>query len=107
MAYQAVVVLITAPSLEVGQEIAHLLLEKRLAACVNIVPAVSSFFHWEGKVSREQETLLIVKSRADLFEASLLPTVKAAHPYQVPEIIALPVIMGAQDYLEWIEKETQ
>jgi periplasmic divalent cation tolerance protein len=107
MAIQAIVVLITVPSVEVGQEIAASLLEKRLAACVNIIPSVSSFFRWEGEASQEQEALLVVKSRAELFESGLLPAVKAAHPYDVPEIIALPVVLGSQDYLDWIERETE
>jgi periplasmic divalent cation tolerance protein len=106
MAFQAIVVLITVPSVEVGKQIAGLLLEKRLAACVNIVPGVTSLFTWEGKASEEQEALLIVKSREDLFENRLLPAVQEAHPYEVPEIIALPVVRGSREYLEWMEEET-
>ncbi len=106
MTFQAIVVLITVPSAEVGQQIANLLLEKKLAACVNILPAVSSFFRWQGKACQEQEALLVVKSRAELFEDRLVPAVREAHPYDVPEIIALPVVMGHQEYLDWIETET-
>ncbi len=106
MTNQAIVILITVPNIEVGQEIAKLLLEKRLAACINIVPGISSFFTWEGKTHQEQEALLIVKSRADLFETELLPAVKDAYSYEVPEIIAIPITMGSQEYLEWIRQET-
>ncbi len=106
MTFQAIVVLITAPSEEVGQQIANLLLEKKLAACVNIIPAVQSFFLWQGKACQEQEALLVVKTRAELFEDRLVPAVKEAHPYDVPEIIALPVVMGSKEYLDWVEEET-
>ena len=106
MAFQAIVVLITVPSVEVGQQIANLLVEKKLAACVNIIPAVNSLFRWQGQVSQEQEALLVVKTRTELFEDGLVPAVKKAHPYEVPEIIALPVMMGLREYLDWIENET-
>jgi periplasmic divalent cation tolerance protein len=97
-----IVVLITVPSEEVGQAIARALVEQRLAACVNRLQPVHSLYTWEGKTTEDLELLLIVKSRAELFER-LVPAVKALHPYQVPEIIALPVVMGSQDYLDWID----
>jgi periplasmic divalent cation tolerance protein len=100
-----ILVLITVPSAEAGEAIAQALLDQRLAACVNRLEPVHSLYTWEGKQTRDQELLLLVKSRADLFER-LAPAVKAIHPYQVPEIIALPVVMGSQDYLDWIEAET-
>jgi len=106
MKAQPIVVLITAPSKEVGKQIAASLLDQRLAACVNIVSPISSIFTWQGKITDEEEALLIVKSRADLFESQLIPAVLAIHPYQVPEIIALPVIMGLSSYLNWIEEVT-
>jgi periplasmic divalent cation tolerance protein len=101
-----IVVLITAPSPEVATEIAGMLLEKKLAACVNIVPAVSSLYLWQGRPVTDQEILLVVKSRAELFEGELVPAVLAAHPYEVPEIIALPIVMGSKSYLDWIDAET-
>jgi len=103
---QPIVVLITAPSPEVAEEIATMLVERRLAACANIINPVRSLFTWQGQVSDERETLLIVKSRADLFEGQLVPAVKEIHPYETPEIIALPVILGAPDYLTWIREVT-
>ena len=99
-------VLITVPSTEVGEAIAQALLDQRLAACVNRLEPVLSFYTWEGKQTRDQELLLKVKSRADLFAEQLVPAVKSIHPYQVPEIIALPVVMGSQDYLDWIDSVT-
>jgi len=103
---QPIVVLITAPDKEVGRQIAWTLLEQRLAACVNILPAINSLYVWEGKLQDEEEVLLVVKSRAELFQEGLLPAVQAVHPYQVPEIIALPVMAGLRSYLEWIDKQT-
>ncbi len=101
-----VVVLITVPSSEVGERIAASLLEKRLAACVNILPGVTSIYTWKGAVQKDQELLLVVKTRLELFQARLVPAVKAIHPYDVPEIIALPLMMGSQEYLDWIAAET-
>jgi periplasmic divalent cation tolerance protein len=102
-----IVVLITVPSSEVGERIAAALLEKKLAACVNILPGVTSIYTWNGAVQKDQELMLVVKTRADLFHDRLVPAVKAVHPYEVPEIIALPVLMGSPDYLDWIAAETQ
>jgi len=103
---QSIVVLITVPSRKVGEKIAHLLLEQKLAACVNIIPEIYSFFTWEGKINHESETLLLVKSRASLFEDHLIPVVQAVHPYELPEIVALPILKGLPAYLNWIEKVT-
>lgn len=101
-----IVVLITVPSQKVGEEIALELLAKKLAACVNILPGVTSIYTWNSAVQKDQELLLVVKTRADLFHERLVPAVKAVHPYEVPEIIALPLVMGSQDYLDWIAAET-
>ena len=107
MQIEYVVVLITVPSLEVGEKISDELLEKKLAACVNIVPSIHSIYAWQGQVLSDQEVLLVVKTRAELFDEYLVPTVKALHPYDVPEIIALPIVLGSQDYLDWIAAETK
>lgn len=106
MQTEYVVVFITTPSPEVAEKVANELVARKLAACVNIVPAVLSIYTWRGEVHNDQETLLIVKTRAALFEEYLVPAVKAVHPYEVPEIIALPVIFGSEDYLDWIAAET-
>jgi len=101
-----IVVLITAPSQQAGENIARLLVERKLAACVNILPAVRSIYSWKDAIQSDEEVLLLVKSRAELFADHLIPAVKAAHPYEVPEIIALPILMGSPDYLDWIAAET-
>jgi periplasmic divalent cation tolerance protein len=103
---QYVVVLITAPSTEVAQQIAAALVEQRLAACVNQLTPIQSQFIWQGKVNNEEEVLLMVKTRADLFKEQLIPAVLAVHPYEVPEIIALPIVMGLDSYLDWIAEVT-
>jgi periplasmic divalent cation tolerance protein len=100
-----VLVYLTTPDMQIGEGIANALIERRLAACVNLTP-VHSIYRWEGQINREDETLLIVKTRADLFETQFLPAVQELHPYQVPEIIALPIMMGAAGYLRWIDEET-
>ena len=102
-----VVVLITAPSKEIGKEIANALLEAKLAACVNIISSISSLYSWDGEICDDEEALLIVKTRAELIENALIPAVEEIHPYKVPEIIALPIVLGARNYLEWIGEMTR
>jgi periplasmic divalent cation tolerance protein len=99
-------VLITAPSEAVASEIANALLEQKLAACVNFVSPVSSLYTWQGSINHDQEILMLVKSRLELFADRLVPAVRSLHPYETPEIIALPVIAGFQGYLDWIEAST-
>ena len=106
MDVENIIVLITCPNEEISDQIASSLLDQKLAACVNMTTPVSSLYTWEGEINRDEEMLLIVKSRADLFE-DLIPAVKAVHPYDVPEIIALPIIMGSEDYLGWIKDVTR
>jgi len=103
---EAVVILITVPSTEVGRQIAKELLEKKLAACVNIFPAFHSIYRWEGKIVTDEEVLLLVKTSGDLVYDQVIPVVKGIHPYEIPEIIALPVMQGSQSYLDWIQAET-
>lgn len=100
-----VVVLITTHDLTEAQRIAGLLLNERVAACVNIVPAVQSSFWWQGKIDSADESLLVVKTRETLLD-ELTEIVKKNHSYDVPEIIALPIIGGNEDYLNWIYEET-
>jgi periplasmic divalent cation tolerance protein len=107
MQSSAIVVLITVPSREVGRQVAEALLEGKLAACVNIIPAVNSLYWWGGEIQDDQETLLVVKTRAEIFQDQLVPAVREVHPYDLPEIIALPVVMGLDSYLQWIEDETR
>jgi len=95
------VVLITTP-VDKGEEIANFIVENKLGACVNIVPEVSSVYWWKGNIERDREALLVVKTSMERF-GELLRKVKEVHPYTVPEIIALPIAMGNEDYLKWIE----
>lgn len=101
-AVSRVVVLITAANEPEARHIAELLLTKKKAACVNIIPGVDSHFWWQGKLDSAQESLLIVKTSADLL-LEIIDIVKGAHSYQVPEIIALPIIGGSEDYLKWLD----
>ena len=101
------IVFVTAPTGDDGCAIARALVREKLAACVNVMTPVISMYTWEGEINRDEEMLLIVKSRVDLFERDLIPAVKAVHPYNVPEIIALPIIMGSEDYLGWIKDVTR
>jgi periplasmic divalent cation tolerance protein len=104
---EVLVVLITVPTMEIGETIARHLLDSRLAACVNILPGVRSIYSWGGEINDDQELLLIVKTRMQLFQEQLIPAVQSLHPYDVPEILALPVVQGNRDYLDWVTRETE
>lgn len=106
MEFKHIVVLVTVPSEEVGVQIASTLLESNLAACVNMITPIRSLYTWKGNVCDDAELLLIIKSQAELFENQLVPTIQAVHPYQVPEIIALPILIGSKSYLDWIDEST-
>ncbi|HEU4384024.1 MAG TPA: divalent-cation tolerance protein CutA [Anaeromyxobacteraceae bacterium] len=98
---EALVVLVTAPSAEKAAEIARALVTERLAACGNVVPGLRSIYRWEGRVQDDAEALLLLKTTRRRFPA-LRARVLALHPYQVPELLALPVQAGHAAYLEWI-----
>lgn len=100
-----IVVLITVSSPDEGEKIAKALVEKRIAACVNIIPGLRSIYHWQGKVRDDQELLLMAKTSESLFER-LQQEIKTLHSYSVPEIIALPVVKGSEAYLNWIDENT-
>lgn len=99
-----VVIMITTNTEEEAHHIAELLVNQRKAACVNIVPRVDSLFRWQGKLVSAQESLLIVKTVA-LLLPEIISLVKGVHSYEVPEIIALPIITGNEDYLRWVDSE--
>ncbi len=101
-----IVVLVTSGSEAEATKIARGLVEQQLVACVNILPGIHSFFHWEGKVTDETEFLLIAKTVDLLFE-QVATAVKSLHSYSTPEVIALPIQDGLQDYLDWIENVTK
>jgi periplasmic divalent cation tolerance protein len=100
-----IIVFITVDSQQTAQKVTDVLLEGRKAACMNIVPAIESHYWWQGKKESAQELLLIVKTKAKLL-GELVALVKKHHPYSVPEIIALPIIGGNENYLKWLEEET-
>jgi periplasmic divalent cation tolerance protein len=102
----ALVVLVTAPSPEKAAELARALVEERLAACGNVVPAIRSIYRWEGKIHDDAEALLVLKTTRGRFEA-LRERVIALHPYDVPEVLALPVAAGSAPYLAWLATETR
>ena len=98
------VVLMTAGSQEEADWIADTLVAEMLAACVNVLPGVTSIYRWEGKVQRDQEWLLVAKSTREVLD-DLVCCVQAIHSYDLPEIIALPVVGGSEAYLRWLDGE--
>ena len=99
-----IVVFITAKDSEEAQKIAKSLLKRRQVACVNIVPDVNSHFWWQDKLDTAQESLLVAKTREALLP-DIIKSVRKIHSYSVPEIIALPIVGGNQEYLDWIDSE--
>jgi periplasmic divalent cation tolerance protein len=97
-----IIAITTTPSKIEAEKIAKTLLEERLIACANIIGPVQSLFWWQGKIDEAQEHLILMKTRKDLF-SKLSEKVKALHSYQVPEIIAMPIVEGFKPYLEWLE----
>ncbi|HME72470.1 MAG TPA: divalent-cation tolerance protein CutA [Myxococcota bacterium] len=98
------VVLVTAPDAEVGARLARVVVEERLAACVNLVPGVRSIYRWAGAVQEDDEVLLVIKTREDRV-AALSRRVHELHPYELPELIAVGVLGGSERYLEWLRGE--
>jgi periplasmic divalent cation tolerance protein len=95
----------TTPSPEDAQRIARLLVEEKLAACVQLMP-IQSFYHWKEKTQQDNETLLLIKTRKALFEAAIA-RIKDVHRYEVPEIVATDIVTGFPGYLDWIDQVTQ
>ena len=102
---EAVVIFCTVPNKDEAKKISEALLKEKLAACVSTVDKISSMLLWNEELCKENELLLIIKTKKELFD-KIEAVIKAFHSYNVPEIIALPVILGSQDYLGWIEHET-
>lgn len=101
-----IVVLMTASSEDEAVKIASALVEDELAACVNIVPGIRSIYRWEGKVCDDREVLLVAKTRLSAFDA-LKDRVLSLHSYTTPEIIALPVTVGFEKYLKWVDESVE
>ena len=88
-------------AVEEGESIANILVEKQLAACINIIPKISSVYRWEGKVHSESEILLLIKTTKDL-ETEVYREVQNVHPYDTPELITVPITNGSETYLDWM-----
>lgn len=99
-------VVTTAPDSAVAEELAGRVVEERLAACANVVPGVTSLYWWEGKVQRDGEVLVVFKTVSERFDA-LRDRIAELHPYDVPEILAVPVPGGSHEYLEWVRREVR
>ena len=98
------VVLSTAPDAQVGATLARMMVEDGFAACVNVVPAVRSFYRWQGQVHDETEVLLVAKTDQARLDG-LIAALAESHPYECPEVVALPVAAGLPAYLEWIGEQ--
>jgi periplasmic divalent cation tolerance protein len=99
-----IVVYVTVKEAEEAKKIAKSLVKRRLAACVNVLPEIESYFWWKDKLETEKEVMLIIKTKEALLP-ELTKAVKRLHSYSIPEIIAVPVTGGSRDYLEWIDSE--
>ena len=101
-----IMIMTTCPDMPAAEKIANQLVDKRLAACVQIVPGVKSFFHWQGKVENAAEHLLLIKTVSDKY-TEIEGIIISLHSYEVPEIITVPVTTGLRDYLTWIDDNTK
>jgi periplasmic divalent cation tolerance protein len=96
----------TCPDAATGQRIAEALVGERLAACVNLLPGITSVYRWQGQVEQASEVLMLIKTTADRLEA-LSARILELHPYELPEVIAVEVRAGLPDYLDWVAAQTQ
>ena len=96
-----VVVYVTTGDTDESQKIARALIEKRLAACVNLVPQIRSFYRWEGKIQDDPESLLVIKTSRSLF-AAVRAEVERLHSYHVPEVLCVPILEGSPNYMAWL-----
>ncbi len=101
MSGKYMIVLVTTASKKEAEEISQHLLEQKLIACANIIGPMISHFHWSGKIERAEEFLILMKSRLDLFE-KISAEVKELHSYELPEVLALPILAGSDSYLKWL-----
>jgi periplasmic divalent cation tolerance protein len=102
----AILVLTQCPDRESAQALARALVEARLAACVSVGTAVESLYHWRGKIEMAAEVPVVIKTCADAYDA-VEAAIRAQHPYELPEIVAVPLIHGLSSYLAWIDDETR
>jgi periplasmic divalent cation tolerance protein len=102
----AILVTCACPDRDIADRLAHDLVEARLAACVQVLPGVASTYRWQGAIERADEVLLLAKTWDDRLDA-LVATLRARHPYEVPEIMAVPAAGGLAAYLDWVRAETR
>ena len=105
MATDTLLALCTCPDEPTAQRLAHGLVDQRLAACVNILPGIESVYRWDGTVKSDAEILLLIKTTAERWDA-LEALIREQHPYELPEIVGIPVTRGLAPYLDWITDET-
>ena len=98
-----IIVLVTTKDRAEAEKISHALLAENLIACANIINPISSFFLWQGKIDNTEECLVVIKTRNDLF-LKVAQLVKGLHSYEVPEVLALPIVAGSADYLAWLRE---
>ncbi|MBI3037925.1 divalent-cation tolerance protein CutA [bacterium] len=96
------IVLVSAPDKEIAKKIAEVLIIEKLAACVSIIPEVFSIYEWGNKIEKGDEVLMIIKTRVDVFE-KLSKRITSFHPYQVPEMLSIPIERGYYKYLQWMD----
>jgi periplasmic divalent cation tolerance protein len=99
-----IVVFSTCGSQEEAEQLARRLLEARLAACVNVIMQIRSYYRWQGRIEESGEWLLVIKTSRDMFE-QVRTALEAAHSYELPEVLALPVVAGSANYLAWLDRE--
>ncbi|MDO9119766.1 MAG: divalent-cation tolerance protein CutA [Nitrospira sp.] len=101
---EIIVVFVTVPGLKEGSRISRAVLTSRLAACVNVIPGIRSMYQWKGKLVQEKEAMLVMKTTR-LRYRKLEQKIKQLHPYELPEVIAIPLICGSSQYTEWVTRE--
>ena len=102
---QILLAISTISDIDKGRQLARRIIDKRLAACCNIVPGITSFYRWQGELCEDQECLLVMKTLKSRYQP-LEDFIKANHPYDLPELIALPVNTGSKEYLAWVSQES-
>lgn len=103
---QYVIAFVTTSSVEEAKRIAESLVERKLAACVNVIPQVVSYYWWNGKIESDQEAKLVIKTKSELME-ELIESVRKLHSYEICEVTSVPIVGGNADYLKWIDENVK
>ncbi|CRG97123.1 cutA, putative [Plasmodium gallinaceum] len=101
-----IAVYVTTPNKDVAENISNVLLKEKLASCVNIIPGIISLYHWKGEIAKDNEVLMMIKTKKHLFQ-EIVNSVKLNHPYEVPEVIAIPIQHGSEEYLKWVSNSVK